>query len=210
MPDPSDDRLKPRRPDIAGAPAPARVPSPPPDEDAPPLSVRLPNPAGGWLRGQLQCPFCLRLIEASSAGLSSFLGPSLLQCRNCGGTFISHRREWRDKSTVGKAWYVALSLFYVTLAAGLAFIFTLFACLVLAAPDDWPPVSAAAFWASAVAAHQVFRVARSLRRTRTPERLAYRLTFWSPDTSLSQKVFVGILLFSFPWAWLARLLHLGH
>jgi hypothetical protein len=76
----------------------------------PPVGVQLPRLAGAWVQGQVHCPYCLKLIETTLIGLSTLLGPSLLQCRRCERLLVSHRREWRDRSAAARWWYVLVSL----------------------------------------------------------------------------------------------------
>jgi hypothetical protein len=127
-------------------------------------------------------------------GLSTLLGPSLLQCRKCGRLVLSHRREWRDRSAAARAWYVAVSLAYVGGCAALAFGCTLFASLVKGAGSVWLPACAAAAWGTSVAGLQIWRVIRSVRRTGAVERRAHSSGFWNLDFFLPQKVFAGIVL----------------
>src|SRR5262249_45274494 len=151
-------------------------------------------PAGALHRGHVLCPFCLRLVETSLIGLSTLLGPSLLRCRKCDRLFTSHRSEWRDRGSAGRTWYVALSIVHVVLGAAASFVITWCACAIARAPLDWPPAAAAAFWGTAVAALQITRVVRSLRRTSRVEREAHRAGFWSLDLYLPQKVAAGMCL----------------
>jgi hypothetical protein len=169
------------------------------------LGLELPRSAGAWWVGQVHCPFCLALVETTLVGISTLLGPSLLQCRKCGRPFVSHRREWRDRGALGRAWYVGVSLGYVLICAGLAFLVTLVACALARVPIGWFPACGAALWGTAVIVLQVWRVARSARRTRSSERIAHRPTFWSLDFFLPQKVLLGMILSAGVLAWLARL-----
>src|SRR5262245_28234238 len=100
MPGTPDERLKRGPTSLPGVTGVRRLPGEPrsPVEPAlPQAELRLPGLVGSWLQGQVHCPFCLRLIETTLLGLSTLLGPALLQCRRCGRVLISHRREWRDR-----------------------------------------------------------------------------------------------------------------
>jgi hypothetical protein len=168
---------------------------------------QLPQLAGGWCwwRGQVHCPFCLNLIETTLVGLSTFLGPSLVQCRKCGRLLLSHRWEWRDRGVAGKAWYVAVSLVWIGVCAVLSFGCTWGACVLARAPQAWLPGLAAAVWGTAVAGLQTWRVGRSLRRTSGVVRQAHPSGFRNLDFFLPQKVLVGILLSAAALGCLARL-----
>jgi hypothetical protein len=168
-------------------------------------NLHLPGLAGGWWRGQVHCPFCWQLIETTLIGLSTLLGPSLLQCRKCGRLLVSHRQEWSDRSGAAKAWFVAVSLIYVAGCAGLAFVCTWCACVIVRAPVVWLPAAAATAWGTGVASLQIWRVASSHRRTGGGERRAHRPGFWSLDFFLPQKVSAGIALSAAALAWLATI-----
>jgi hypothetical protein len=176
------------------------------------VAVELPRPVGlwrSWVMGQLHCPFCAAMIEESLIGLSTLLGPSLLQCRKCARLIVSHRREWRDRSMSGRVWYVLISVVYVLVCAVLAFLATLCACAIMRTPALWVSALAAALWAMVILGVQVLRVVRSLRRTRLVERPAVRATFWSLDFYLPQKVLRGTILSAIVLAFLARLVAHG-
>jgi hypothetical protein len=169
----------------------------------PQADVRLPGPTGGFWRGQVNCPYCTSLIETTLIGLSTFLGPSLLQCRDCGRLLASHRREWGERGSAGKAWYVAVSLVHVGFCAALAFGCTWLACGAGRSTPMWLPVVASAVCGAAVGSLQLWRVARSKRRTRAVDRRPHQPGLWSLDFCLPQKVLVGIILSAFVLRWLA-------
>jgi len=204
-----DDRLT-TEPNKVATPHPLpRDPELPEGDVRPRVGVELPRPVGAWyswLMGQLHCPYCAALIETSMIGLSTCLGPSLLQCRKCLRVFVSHRREWRDRSRAGRVWYVVVSLFYIPVCAALAFLVTLCACAIMRTPALWLSVLAAVVWGMAIASVQLLRVVRSRRRTRPVERLAHRVTFWSLDFFLPQKVMGTMMISAAALAFLARLL----
>jgi hypothetical protein len=170
-----------------------------------PASLQLPRAVGGWLQAHFHCPYCLNFIESPwpLGGVSTYLGPSLLQCRRCDRLLLSHRREWCDLSAAARAWYVAVSLAYIAVCSAVAFFSTHLACAIVGAPAGWRPAAAAAFWGTAVAGLQICRIARSLRRTQGPARQAHRPWFWSLDLFVPQKVLVGIALCAAALAWLA-------
>ena len=103
------------------------------------VDIQLPGLAGDFLQGQVHCPFCLKIIEITPIGLSTFLGPSLLQCPKCGQFLISHRREWNSRSSAGKAWYVAVSLVYVGFCTAISFGCTWLPCAVARSTQMWLP-----------------------------------------------------------------------
>jgi hypothetical protein len=143
----------------------------------------------------------MELVEYTPIGLSTLLGPGLLQCRKCKETLRSHRWEWVDGSRIAKAWYVALSVVYVVVCAAVAWIFTAFACLVTHVPVLWPATLAATGWAAAVAGLQFIRVARSIRRGHSVTRAPVRPSFWCLDCFLPQKILAGLLLSAATIAW---------
>jgi hypothetical protein len=156
--------------------------------------LQLPTATATWFQGQVHCPFCLRLLETTLIGLSTRLGPSVLQCPSCGRLLVSHRCEWADGDLDAKVRYVVISLLYLPVCAGLALGSTWCACAILQAPWVWPSILAATFWAAAVGGLQVGRLARSRRRVGGLRRAAHRPSFWSLDLFLPQKVLIGIVL----------------
>ena len=206
MADSPDDRLADRPGRAAG---PTRPP-PEPDEDAPPAP---PPPADLQLPlaivrpGHVRCPYCLQLAEQYVVGLSSGLGPPLMQCRKCGGLFLSLRREWIDMPPWRKAWFVAASVLYAeALAVGVAAATAFALFVVRASLPVWAVVLHAAGWAAAVPVVQGWRIARSLRRTRSPERTPYRPSRWSLDHGWALRFMAGAVLTTVALAWLAYLL----
>jgi hypothetical protein len=145
------------------------------------------------------------MIETTLVGLSTLLGPSLLQCRRCGRLLLSHRREWADRTARGKAWYVNVSLVYVVGLAAFAYLLYAFACSLARYPSWRLPAVGAALVGTATAALQAYRVARSLRRTRPAQRAPQRPSFWNLDWCLPQKVFAVLALSTALLAWALRI-----
>lgn len=168
-----------------------------------PPQLQLPRTVGAWWAFEVRCPFCLWLIETFPTGVSSFLGPSLLQCRRCDRLLLSHRREWRERGAIAKAWYVVVSLIYVAGSIALMFVATYILCGLARGSLLWLQVSAAALWGMTVAGLQIARVSQSRWRQRGPAPQAHRPGIWSLDFFLSHKVFGGMLLSALAVAWLA-------
>ena len=107
---------------------------------------------------------------------------------------------------VGKTWFLVVSALYVPAAAGAVAAMTAFAFFVVrAALPLWLLGLHAGGWAAAVAAVQGWRVVRSLRRTRSPQREPFRSSPWAPDLWWPYRFIWGAVLTTVVLAFLAYL-----
>jgi hypothetical protein len=178
----------------------------PADGEVSPPSLQLPPLAGAWWKGQVHCPYCLELVENTLTGLSTLLGPSLLQCRRCAQPLRSHRWEWSDGSEIAQAWYVAVSFVYVVVCAAIAGVCTAFACRAMHVPVLTPATVAAVAWALAITTLQIVRVIRSIRRVRAVNRQPVKTSFWCLDCFLPQKILAALVLSAAGIAWVLWLI----
>jgi hypothetical protein len=206
---PPDDGLV-NEPDRGVGPKP-HWPAPPPlsesddDHPAPPPSLYLPRAV--VRPDSVRCPFCLELAEGG-VGLSCLLGPPLLECRRCRAVFLSFRREWTDIGAAARVWFLAASMAYLAVVAGLAFGMTVSAFFIVRAPAPWWVAAAhSGGWAAAAAGVQGFRFFRSQRRTRAVERRPVRPSFWGLDFGWKARFLAGMVLTTVALGWLATAHH---
>lgn len=206
MADRPDERLTPATGGgIGPAPSPRAAPEGRDDAPAPPTEFLLPRTVRR--ADSARCPFCMAVMEVYLYGLTSGIGPALLECPGCGRPLLSRRGEWAEMGRARKAWFLAASIVYTAVLAGLATALTAFAFfLVRARPSLLVFTLHAAGWAAAVAAVQWWRVVRSLRRTRMPERKPYRPSRWSSDLGWTLRFLAGVVATSAALAWLAHVL----
>ena len=150
----------------------------------------------------ISCPKCKDLVDAHILGITSGLGPEALECRRCGTTFRSGRREWASLSGRDRVWYVAISLLYAIVAAFLGGMSTAGGVhflihgpsateMDLPAPGLYPGIAMAAIL---VVAFQCLRVRESTGRAPRGKAAPFRARLANGRLLLQIKV--GLLLFA--------------
>ena len=141
------------------------------------------------------CPTCQHEIESHMAGMSTGLGPPLVECPNCRGSCLSGRREWPTFGMLSRCWFFILTLVYLTVLGFEALLFS-YMGFAFAGIDTkgWYPLAIPVAWCLAIIVVQVYRVGASIRRHPTSSNTPVPLTFWNLQINLQLKFLGGVLL----------------
>ena len=122
----------------------------------------------------VKCPKCNSGVDYHLVGISSFIGPSVVRCSNCETEVTIGRMEWRELSPELKRWFFGVSILYVFVVAFLGGASCQATDRIVrgadwkeywnfAAPSFWIGTLA---WGAVVAILQLYRIVRSLKRTK--------------------------------------------
>jgi hypothetical protein len=150
------------------------------------------------------CPHCRRGIDTHILGLSSGLGPPLINCRHCRTAIRTGRKEWNIMSTSERARFIIISTLY-TIGLGIIGGFSVYLGATALqkgwhtkAVDFTGPILPVGMllWGGIVTAFQSYRISKSNERVSQNTLAPNSLPQAGVDLD-SQIIFCGLLLLPF-------------